>query len=138
MAEKWGLNSTWRGCRQHLTPACRLTVGGMVIFSGQLELESHGSDSSGQNEGDRAGKAQFSLGSVDHLQTKIFFCPSNFVLFSTCLKCAFSSISQSCPTLCDPTDCSTPGLPVHHQLPELAQTHVHRVGDALDIMCFGH
>ena len=33
-----------------------------------------------------------------------------------------------CPTLCDPTDCSTPGFPVHHQLPELAQTHVHQVG----------
>ena len=33
--------------------------------------------------------------------------------------------------LCDPTDCSTPGLPVHHQLPELAQTHAHRVGDAI-------
>ena len=39
--------------------------------------------------------------------------------------------AQSCPTLCDPMDCSTPGLPVHHQLPELAQTHVHRVGDAI-------
>ena len=37
----------------------------------------------------------------------------------------FSSVAQSCPTLCDPKDCSTPGLPVHHQLPELAQTHVH-------------
>ena len=34
-------------------------------------------------------------------------------------------------TLCDPMDCSTPGFPVHHQLPELAQTHVHRVGDAI-------
>ena len=43
----------------------------------------------------------------------------------------FSSVAQSCPTLCDPVDCSTPGLPVHHQLPELAQTHVHRVGDAI-------
>ena len=32
--------------------------------------------------------------------------------------CQFSSVAQSCPTLCDPTDCSTPGLPVHHQLPE--------------------
>ena len=41
------------------------------------------------------------------------------------------SVTQSCPTLCDPMDCSTPGLPVHHQLPELAQTHVHRVGDAI-------
>ena len=43
----------------------------------------------------------------------------------------FSSVAQSCPTLCDPVDCSTPGLPVHQQLPELAQTHVHRVGDAI-------
>ena len=37
----------------------------------------------------------------------------------------FSSIAQSCPTLCDPMNCSTPGLPVHHQLPEFTQTHVH-------------
>ena len=42
-----------------------------------------------------------------------------------------SSVAQSCPTLCNPMDCSTPGLPVHHQLPELAQTHVHWVGDAI-------
>ena len=42
----------------------------------------------------------------------------------------FSSVAQSCPTLCDPTHCSTPGFPVHHQLPELAQTHVPRVSDA--------
>ena len=41
-----------------------------------------------------------------------------------------SSVVQSCPTLCDPMDCSTPGFPVHHQLPELDQTHVHQVGDA--------
>ena len=39
--------------------------------------------------------------------------------------------TQSCPALCDPMDCSTPGFPVHHQLPELAQTHVCRVGDAI-------
>ena len=43
----------------------------------------------------------------------------------------FSSVAQLCPTLCDPMDCSTPGVPVHHQLPELAQTLVHRVGDAI-------
>ena len=42
-----------------------------------------------------------------------------------------SSVAQSCPTLCKPMDCSTPGFPVHHQLPELAQTHVHRVCDAI-------
>ena len=40
----------------------------------------------------------------------------------------FSSVCQSCPTLCSPIDCSTPGFPVHRQTPELAQTHVHRVG----------
>ena len=43
----------------------------------------------------------------------------------------FSSVPQSCPTLCDPMNRSTPGLPVHHQLPELTQTHVHRVSDAI-------
>ena len=43
----------------------------------------------------------------------------------------FSSVTQLCLTDCDPMDCSTPGFPVHHQLPELAQTHVHRVSDAI-------
>ena len=43
----------------------------------------------------------------------------------------FSSVSQLCPTLCDPMICSTPGLPVHHQLPEFTQTHADRVGDAI-------
>ena len=44
----------------------------------------------------------------------------------------FSSVAQLCPTLCDPMKCSTPGLPVHHQLPEFTQTHIHRgVSDAI-------
>ena len=43
----------------------------------------------------------------------------------------FSSVTQTCPTLCDPRDCSTPGLPVHRQLPESTQTHVHRVGGTI-------
>ena len=43
----------------------------------------------------------------------------------------FSSVAQSSPTLCDPMNRSTPGLPVHHQLPEFTQTHVHRVSDAI-------
>ena len=43
----------------------------------------------------------------------------------------FSSVTQSCPTLCDSLDCSTPGLPVHHQLLEFTQTHVHWVSDAI-------
>ena len=45
-------------------------------------------------------------------------------------KLQFSSV-QSCPTLCNPMNSSTPGLPVHHQLLEFTQTHVHRVGDAI-------
>ena len=47
------------------------------------------------------------------------------------LPLQFSSVSQSCPTLCDPVDCRTPGLPAHHQLPEFTQTRVHWVGDAI-------
>ena len=42
-----------------------------------------------------------------------------------------SSVAQSCLTLCEPMDCSTSGLPVHHQLPEFTQTHVHQVSDAI-------
>ena len=53
-------------------------------------------------------------------------CKAN-ILFSV----QFSSVAQSCPTLCDPMNRSMPGLPVHHQLPEFTQTHVHRVGDAI-------
>ena len=45
----------------------------------------------------------------------------------------FSSVAQSCPNLCDPMNRSTPGLPVHHQLPEFTQTHVHRVSDAIQL-----
>ena len=63
-------------------------------------------------------------------------------VFSCCYKkrtglvAQFSSVAQLCPTLCDPRDCSTPGFPVHHQLPEptmsiLCQTHVNCVGDAI-------
>ena len=48
-----------------------------------------------------------------------------------CLACQFSSVTQSCPTLCDPMNRSTPGLPVHYQLLEFTQTHVHWVGGAI-------
>ena len=51
---------------------------------------------------------------------------SNFIV-----SVQFSSVAQSFLTLCDPMNCSTPGLPVHHQLPEFTQTHVHRVHDAI-------
>ena len=51
--------------------------------------------------------------------------------YPTFLFLQFSSVAQSCLTLCDPMNCSTPGLPVHHQLPEFTQTHIHQVGDAI-------
>ena len=47
------------------------------------------------------------------------------------MKTVFSSVTQLCLTVCDPRHCSTRGLPVHHQLPEFTQTHVHRVSDAI-------
>ena len=59
------------------------------------------------------------------------WCPGE--LGQVCRAAQFSSVAQSCPTLCDPTNCSTPGLPVRHQLPEFTQTHVHRVSAAIQI-----
>ena len=58
----------------------------------------------------------------------VFFVPRENRAF---IGCQFSSVTQSCQTLCDPMDCSMPGFPVHHQLLELAQTHVYCVGDGI-------
>ena len=55
--------------------------------------------------------------------------PRLLLLFSRSVQ--FSSVIQSCTTLCNPMDCSTLGFPVHHQLPELTQTHVHWISDAI-------
>ena len=51
--------------------------------------------------------------------------------FSSVTSDQIGSVAESCPTLCDPMNCSTPGLPVHHQLLEFTQTHVHRVSDTI-------
>ena len=62
----------------------------------------------------------------------LIFLPAIFI--SACARKSiseFSSVTQSCLTLCDPMGCSTPGFPVHHQFLELTQTHVHWVGDAI-------
>ena len=64
------------------------------------------------------------------LQSKGLFKVIYYLLTNT-LKLLFSSVVRSYPTACHPMDCSTPGFPVHHQLPELAQTHVHWVSDAI-------
>ena len=61
-------------------------------------------------------------------------CQAGIVSIVTALPSVqFSSVAQSCPTLCDPMNGSTPGLPVHHQLLEFTQTHVHRVSDAIQL-----
>ena len=56
---------------------------------------------------------------------------SDFCMREIMYSIQFSSIAQLSPTVCDPMDCSTPGLPVHHHLLELTQTHAHRVNDAI-------
>ena len=53
------------------------------------------------------------------------------ILKDDAIKVQFGSIAQSCLTLCDPMDCTTPGFPIHHQLLEPTQTHVHQVSDAI-------
>ena len=69
---------------------------------------------------------------TDGLQFYLFvFCHVSLNLIS------FSSVAQLCPTLCDPMNRSTPGLPVHHQLPEFTQTHVHWVSDAISHLILG-
>ena len=60
---------------------------------------------------------------------RICFCLFAFAVFSAYNQ--FISVAQLCPTLCDAMNCSTPGLPVHHQLPEFTQTHVHQISDAI-------
>ena len=65
----------------------------------------------------------------DILEIKLF--EHNPRSTASCHVGQFSSVAQSCPTLCNPMYCSMPGFPVHHQLPELAQTHVNRVSDAI-------
>ena len=70
-------------------------------------------------------------------ERKEIFCTKHKVFLNYIIKTTyfisvqFSSVTQSCPALCDPMNHSTPGLPVHHQFPESTQTHGHRVGDAL-------
>ena len=65
-----------------------------------------------------------------HMQFKYIFKTRQKCLLSSGAV-QFSSVTHSCLTLCDPMNHSTPGLPVHHQLPEFTQTHVHVVGDAI-------
>ena len=64
------------------------------------------------------------------LHSSVTFFPM-WCQFTLHFRIQFISVAQSCPTLCNPINRSTPGLPVHHQLPEFTQTHVHQVSDAI-------
>ena len=79
------------------------------------------------------------LGPDDCIKTNItikwvtlFWCPSAYKSYVYTICC---SVAQSCPTFCDPMDCSTLGFPVLHHLPEPAQTHVHWFGDTIQTSC---
>ena len=84
---------------------------------------------------------KFSLGEQNEGQRLTEFCQENALVTAKTLfqqhkrqlytSDQIRSVAQSCPTLCDPMNRSTPGLSVHHQLPEFTQTHVHRVSDAI-------
>ena len=71
---------------------------------------------------------------VDHILSELS-AMTRLISHTSISSLQFSSVTQSCPTLCDPMNRSTPGLPVHHQLPEFTQTHVHRVHDAIQPSC---
>ena len=75
-------------------------------------------------------EATFTLWKLKSLSILIYFCFFWRYLISQG-SVQFSSVTQSCPTLCNPMNCSTPGLSVHYQLPESTQTHVHQVSDAI-------
>ena len=91
------------------------------FFPFKKEASSLGSTPSGE-------LCQLRKGS-DVVEKKNFITNYKVVVFD--FELSFSSVAQLCPTLCDPMNRSMPGLPVHHQLPESTQTHVHRVGDAI-------
>ena len=79
-------------------------------------------------------KRRWQLKTSDHKSQRIKIIFHIHILEKFFLKKSsvqFSPVAQSCPTLCDPMNSSTPGLPVHHDLPEFTQTHVHQVGDAI-------
>ena len=83
---------------------------GLKLNIPKAKIMAHGSITSWQTEGEKVEAV------------------TGFIFFSSV---QFSSVAQSCLTLCDPMSRSTPGLPVHHQLPEFTQTCVHRVSDAI-------
>ena len=100
----------------------------LSVWKGPLSLHVHQASYITDNCKAHAGASLSKLKTfLENLPTLHFLPLLHFALRYT----EFSSATQSHPTLCNPMDCSTPGLPVHHQLPEFTQTHGHRVSDAI-------
>ena len=83
----------------------------------------------GRGTRDQIAKTCWIIKKTREFQKTIYFCFINYAKAFDCVQ--FSSVAQLCPTLCDPMNCNTPGLPVHQQLLGFTQTRVHRVGDAM-------
>ena len=83
------------------------------------------------NQASSSSKDAFSMNGVPANWNKQYRTPPQYFSFPINPSVQFSSVDQSCLTPCNPMDCSMPGLPVHHQLPEFTQTHVHWVDDAI-------
>ena len=103
------------GSENYLSPPTRKTKGGQLLISPSLDLLT-------VVTGPKGGKQVF-LKKQDS--------PPFLESFKATSSVQFSSVAQSCLALCNSMDCSTPGLSVHHQLPEFTQTHVHWVDDAI-------
>ena len=122
-----------------LGPYSRMTS--VLIERGNVHTDTHTGrrprDSEGRGQGDVStswGKPEIASkcpGPGKSPRTDPFSTSEGIHPPTPCFRLQFSSVAQSCLTLCDPMDCSTPGLPVHHQLLEFTQTHVHWVGDAI-------
>ena len=119
--------SYWSGCH-FLLQGIFLTQGSNLVLlhcRQSLPTESSGRpiSQSQRNEHNKTKTDTFAT-----IQWHQLSSPKLLLLFSSV---QFSSVTQSCPTLCDPMNCSMPALPIHHQLPEFTQTHVHQIGDAI-------
>ena len=118
---KGGLQSSYLKLNHHKTQKVSCSNRLHIVskrLSGQCDLW-------GEGKVKRLAGQRDMLGAFAQKPHLLFWTP----VFSSSLE--FSSVTQSCPTLCDPMDHSMPGLPVHHQLQEFTQTHAHWVGDAI-------
>ena len=112
---------------RHVPYALKKQLSKFSTKAWQRKLNSHEGENERQPEGVIASKKFVFYLKITCVSCILLHNSFLFVLISV----QFSSVTQSCPALCSPMDCSMPGLPVHHQLPEFTQTHVHWVSDAI-------